>query len=118
MNKITPMRKVVVIGDVLLDRTELVQVLGPTPENRNVLCCTGSEFVDTLGGAGNVATNVLRCGAKVELLTCVARDAAGSQLTAVLAATGLDYQSSHYLSGATSLKHRFVSNDGLVLRVD
>lgn len=84
-----PGRKVVLVGDFMLDRylygnAERLSPEAPVP----VLHFQHEEF--RLGGAGSVAANLAKLGAEVRVLGSVGDDDSGRQLTAALLSAGVD----------------------------
>lgn len=76
--------KIVVVGDVMLDRyisgnTQRISPEAPVP----VVNITGEKI--SVGGAGNVAMNIAAFGAKVALCGLVGQDAEGTKLKEILA---------------------------------
>ena len=75
--------RVLVVGDVMLDRYWFGNVARISPEAPvPVVHVTRSE--ERPGGAANVARNAAALGAKVTLLSVVGRDEAGARLAALL----------------------------------
>lgn len=81
--------RVVVVGDVMLDRFIVGRVTRISPEAPVPVVTFQSEFV-RLGGAANVAHNLAALGATVSLVGVVGSDAAADRLAAELAAAGVD----------------------------
>mgnify|MGYP000925346119 CR=1 FL=1 len=100
MDRLTPARlaeilerarevRVLVVGDAMLDvylsgSASRVSPEAPVPVVRVV------EEWHAVGGAANVAANVAALGARCELVGCIGKDRAGEQLSAELAALGVD----------------------------
>ena len=75
--------RVLVVGDVMLDRYWFGDVSRISPEAPvPVVHVTRNE--DRIGGAGNVARNAAALGAQVTLLSVAGRDEAGQALRTLL----------------------------------
>jgi len=72
-----PERKIVVLGDIMLDKTVIGSVKGSSPEAVNALDVQAEEEIFSLGGAGNVAANIASLGGKVSLFGFVGEDTDG-----------------------------------------
>jgi len=110
--------KVLVIGDVMLDRYIYGAVSRISPEAPvPVLNKTGEDTV--LGGAGNVAANISALGGQVALLGAVGEDANAGILTQLCLDHGIDstgvIRSTHH---QTTVKTRFVSGGQQIVRLD
>ena len=84
-----PGRRVVVIGDLMLDRyvygdAERISPEAPVPVLRVV------QREDRVGGAGSVALNIQSLGAQAECLGIVGRDRFGQRIREMLAAAGAE----------------------------
>ncbi len=77
--------KLLVVGDVMLDRFVLGAVRRVSPEAPVPVVAVERE-TDSPGGAGNVARNIAALGAEVVLVGVVGDDAAGNALAALLEA--------------------------------
>ena len=77
--------KVLVVGDVMLDRFVLGAVRRVSPEAPVPVVAVERE-TESPGGAGNVARNIAALGARVALLGVVGEDTAASALAACLEA--------------------------------
>jgi D-glycero-beta-D-manno-heptose-7-phosphate kinase len=111
-------RRVLVVGDVMLDefvwgRVSRISPEAPVP----VVQVTSQSF--HLGGAGNVAANVRTLGGAAALVGLVGRDAAGGRVREALATR--DVASRLVDAGAsrrTTLKTRIVAHGQQVVRAD
>ena len=120
MNRLLPAAAdvhVLVVGDVMLDRyihgrTDRVSPEAPVP----VVQVEGSE--DRLGGAANVALNVVSLGARCTLVSAVADDPNGAAIADLLAAAGIDADLVVAEGWRTTLKERVVSRQKQLLRMD
>ena len=110
--------RVLIVGDVMLDRYVTGEVSRISPEAPiPVLAAKSAE--EKLGGAGNVARNLAVMGAEVELVGLVGEDSWGRSLRRLLETEGIS------TSGLvvdperpTCLKSRMVSGVQQMLRVD
>src|SRR5215475_204664 len=111
-------RRVLVIGDAMLDRyvygsAERISPEAPIP----VLRIQREQAMP--GGAGNVARNVAAMGGRVSLIAVAAEDAAGSTLRRLLAETGSIEPALVPEAGRpTTEKTRFVAGVQQMLRAD
>jgi len=111
-------RRVVVVGDVMLDRyligdTERLSPEAPVP------VVTIRERRTALGGAANVAANVVAIGAKCQLVGIVGDDPEGRSLRQEMAAAQIDDR--HVLTVSdrpTTSKTRVMARAQQVVRID
>ncbi|MFA6051244.1 MAG: bifunctional D-glycero-beta-D-manno-heptose-7-phosphate kinase/D-glycero-beta-D-manno-heptose 1-phosphate adenylyltransferase HldE [Methylobacter sp.] len=80
--------RIVVMGDVMLDRYWSGQAARISPE-APVPVVRVKNIEDRIGGAGNVALNIAKLGGKVTLLGVVGNDAEGEILKRLLEAEGV-----------------------------
>src|SRR5437660_6256711 len=80
-------RKVVVLGDVMLDEFVWGEVTRISPEAPVPVVDVRRESVH-LGGAANVLANVIALGARASVVGVVGNDSAGERLRAELKETG------------------------------
>ncbi|MCX7097386.1 MAG: bifunctional D-glycero-beta-D-manno-heptose-7-phosphate kinase/D-glycero-beta-D-manno-heptose 1-phosphate adenylyltransferase HldE [Methylococcales bacterium] len=80
--------RIIVIGDVMLDRYWSGQALRISPE-APVPVVKVKAIEDRIGGAGNVALNIAKLGGKVTLLGVVGDDAEGETVKNLLEAEGV-----------------------------
>jgi D-beta-D-heptose 7-phosphate kinase/D-beta-D-heptose 1-phosphate adenosyltransferase len=111
-------RRVLVLGDVMLDefvwgRVSRISPEAPVP----VVAVTGQSF--HVGGAGNVAANVRSLGGGAVLAGVVGRDAAGDRVREALLAAGVEERLVS-LPGVrpTTVKTRIVAHSQQVVRAD
>ena len=110
--------RVLVLGDVMLDRYVYGAVERMSPEAPVPVLRRQSERA-MAGGAGNVARNIAALGGKVRLLGLVGDDAAGRELSAMLAdEPGISANLIADPDRATTVKTRFVAGRQQLLRVD
>ncbi len=111
-------RRVGVLGDVMLDRFVWGTATRLSPEAAVPVV----EFVqqsDYLGGAGNVAANLVALGARVELFGVVGNDEAGASLLSCARGLGLDVGGLLTdPSRPTTLKSRIIARNQQIVRVD
>jgi len=87
----TSKARVLVVGDVMLDRYWFGQVSRISPEAPVPIVLVNEEDEELrLGGAGNVARNCRALGAKVCLLSVIGKDEAGRRIAALAKKEGLD----------------------------
>jgi D-beta-D-heptose 7-phosphate kinase/D-beta-D-heptose 1-phosphate adenosyltransferase len=82
-------QRVLVAGDVMLDRFIVGRVTRISPEAPVPVVRFESEHL-RLGGAANVAHNIVALGGRVSLVSVVGIDAAGERLLGQLEAAGID----------------------------
>jgi D-beta-D-heptose 7-phosphate kinase/D-beta-D-heptose 1-phosphate adenosyltransferase len=129
MNRLSPDRaeellqaarrvRVLVVGDVMLDSYLRGPALRISPEAPVPVVRIEDEW-RALGGAANVATNVVALGSACALAGVVGTDAAGAELSAALADGGID---SHGLllvpERPTTVKTRIMARHQQVARYD
>jgi D-glycero-beta-D-manno-heptose-7-phosphate kinase len=109
--------RVLVVGDVMLDRYWFGDVSRISPEAPvPVVHVTRNE--DRIGGAGNVARNAAALGAQVTLLSVAGRDEAGQALRALLDAESFNVQLHEDPAFSTITKLRVIGRQQQLLRVD
>lgn len=110
--------RILVVGDLMLDRFIYGTVERISPEAPVPVLRVERETV-MLGGAGNVARNVVGLGARATLLSLVGDDSAGHEVQAMIAAeTSLDADLVVEPGRATTVKTRYVSGGHQLLRAD
>jgi rfaE bifunctional protein kinase chain/domain len=111
-------KKVLVIGDVMLDRYMIGNVNRISPE-APVPIIELSREEDRLGGAANVALNVYSLGAEVHLAAVVGQDEAGKKIIELCSQSGIGSGAIVSLSTRpTTVKTRILGNKQQLLRVD
>jgi D-beta-D-heptose 7-phosphate kinase/D-beta-D-heptose 1-phosphate adenosyltransferase len=111
-------RRVLVLGDVMLDEFVWGRVSRISPE-APVPVVEVTAKSDHVGGAGNVAVNVRSLGGEAVLASVVGRDAAGARVREALASAGVAARLVD--AGATrrtTLKTRIVAHGQQVVRAD
>lgn len=110
--------QVVLLGDVMLDRFLWGTVTRISPEAPVPVVRLGSEST-LLGGAGNVARNLLALGAGVNLVGVVGRDRGGEQFRECLEKAGLNGAGLIEIPDrTTTIKTRVIAHHQQVVRID
>ncbi len=109
--------RVVVVGDVLLDRFVEGKVGRVSPE-APVAVLNHRSGRALLGGAGNVAANLVAYGARAVLVGVSGRDAEAGELDALCGRSGIDCRLVADSSRPTTVKTRYLSGWHQLLRVD
>ncbi|MBU3738421.1 MAG: D-glycero-beta-D-manno-heptose-7-phosphate kinase [Rhodoferax sp.] len=109
--------RVLVVGDVMLDRywygsVDRISPEAPVP----VVRITREE--ERMGGAANVAANVVALGAQVALLSVVGDDEASHRLEALLARSGIHTHFGRDPALRTTVKLRVIGRQQQLLRLD
>jgi len=113
-----PAAKVLVVGDLMLDRFIDGEVDRISPEAPVPVMQVKSE-TDMLGGAGNVARNLAALGASTHFVAVVGNDKIGKTVTALAGALkGLRADLIVDRNRETTIKTRFVVGRQQVLRAD
>lgn len=111
-------KRVLVAGDLMLDRYWSGEVDRISPEAPVPIVRKVGAF-DVPGGAANAACNVAALGARVTLFGVTGRDAAGTELRAMLRNRGIDCTHISIAAGRpTTLKLRIVAHDQQIVRID
>jgi D-beta-D-heptose 7-phosphate kinase/D-beta-D-heptose 1-phosphate adenosyltransferase len=110
-------RRVAIVGDAMLDvylhgDVERISPEAPVP----VVRVRGRRFA--LGGAANVAQNVVALGARCELVATIGRDASGGTLREMLARIGSDSRSLIEVERPTTTNTRILARVQQVVRFD
>ena len=109
--------RVLVVGDVMLDRYWFGDVSRISPE-APVPVVKVSRSEERLGGAANVARNAAALGARVTLLSVVGRDEPGRRLHALLRQEKITARLHHDRTIDTTVKLRVIGRQQQLLRVD
>ena len=109
--------KILVVGDVMLDRyihgtVERISPEAPIPILRR------TRIEHRAGGAANVAANLASLGADVMLVGAIGSDQAGDTLGNLCKAIGRRYLTLNAPLGLTTVKERYVCAGQQMLRVD
>jgi len=113
----TSKARVLVVGDVMLDRYWYGDALRISPEAPVPVHLYRSEE-QRLGGAANVAANCAALGAKTRLLSVVGRDEAGRQLEKLLKKQKVDARLHRDAGVHTTQKLRIIARRQQLLRID
>ncbi|WP_414598412.1 D-glycero-beta-D-manno-heptose-7-phosphate kinase [Achromobacter sp. F4_2707] len=109
--------KILVIGDVMLDRYWFGEVDRISPE-APVPVVRVARREDRLGGAANVARNICALGAQATLMGLVGADEAGERVASLARDEGIDARLVVDASMPTTLKMRVMGRQQQLLRVD
>ncbi len=113
-----PDRGVLVVGDVMLDEYVHGEAARISPEAPVPVVEVARETL-RLGGAANVARNLVTLGGRVELLAVVGVDSRAERLRAALTEKGIDPEGLIEDAGRpTTLKTRIIAGQQQVVRVD
>ena len=109
--------RVLVVGDVLLDRfqygkVERISPEAPVPVFRPV------RTVEMPGGAGNTAINLSSLGCKVNLIGRTGADKASNRLLSIFKEQDIQVDFFHQKDCCTSVKTRLIAGNNHVLRID
>src|ERR1044072_3936874 len=113
-------RKIVVLGDVMLDEFVWGEVTRISPEAPVPVVDIRRESVH-LGGAANVLANVVALGAQACVVGVVGNDVAGERLRAQLKETGSAENSDYLVTDEgrpSTIKTRIIAHNQLVVRAD
>ncbi len=111
-------RRVVVIGDVMIDEWIWGDVSRVSPE-APVPVVAVREHTFTLGGAGNVASNLRALGARVAFVGTLGDDAEGARLRAMFDDLGVEARGLVTVGDRpTTRKTRIVAHNQQVVRAD
>ncbi len=111
-------KKVLVIGDLILDKyisgtSGRISPEAPVP----VISHNGTEY--QLGGASNVAKNIINLGAETHLIGTAGKDNNGRTITKLLGKAGINPENIIKDSNKpTTLKTRIISGNQQLLRID
>jgi rfaE bifunctional protein kinase chain/domain len=109
--------RILVVGDVMLDRYWFGDVTRISPE-APVPVVKVERMEERLGGAANVARNAAALGAHVSLLCVVGEDEAGRSLERLLADAGIDAVLHKDFGLSTTVKLRVIGRQQQLLRID
>lgn len=110
--------KILIIGDLMIDQYVWGEANRLSPE-APVPIVNVSKESSTLGGAGNVAQNLLSFGAEVIVAGLIGEDAAGQELLKVLAAENADTSGIVVdRNRPTTIKTRIIAGSHQIVRID
>lgn len=110
-------RRIIVVGDVMLDRYWSGAAERVSPEAPVPIVHVG-DTEERPGGAANVAVNLARLGAKVTLVGLVGTDAESDRLRELLAASGITDALVARVEAPTVTKLRVLSRHQQLIRLD
>ena len=109
--------KVLVVGDIMLDRYWFGDVERISPE-APVPIVSVNNSQERVGGAGNVALNVASLGGQCALLGVVGDDAAGAAVEHAASEAGIKHDFIVDQVAPTSIKQRIISRNQQLIRAD
>ncbi len=109
--------RILVVGDVMLDRYWFGEVTRISPE-APVPVVRVNRVEERPGGAANVARNCASLGARAQLLSVIGGDEAGDRLSALLVAAGIAANLHRDESMSTTVKLRVIGRQQQLLRID
>jgi D-beta-D-heptose 7-phosphate kinase/D-beta-D-heptose 1-phosphate adenosyltransferase len=111
-------KRIIVVGDLMLDEWLWGRVRRISPEAPVPVVEVQSHSY-TLGGAGNVASNLAALGAKVAVVGVVGRDEAGDRVLSLCKKLGVDTRGvTRVARRPTTQKTRIVAHHQQVVRAD
>ncbi|NRA12154.1 MAG: D-glycero-beta-D-manno-heptose-7-phosphate kinase, partial [Crocinitomicaceae bacterium] len=111
-------KRILVIGDVMIDAYLRGSVTRVSPE-APVPIINLSKSDERLGGAANVALNLLSLGAEPILCSLVGRDSAGTSFDSLMTKRGLSIEGIVKSNDRkTTVKTRVIGNNQHLLRID
>jgi len=110
-------KRILVIGDIILDRyiwgkVDRISPEAPVP----VVEVTKEDFL--LGGASNVANNIVALGGNATVAGVIGNDRAGDVLMTILEDRGIPSQGVLRYPGPTTVKARVIAHNQQVVRFD
>lgn len=110
--------RVLVIGDVMMDAYVLGKVTRISPEAPVPIVSLDNEE-ERIGGAGNVALNLVALGAKPIIASVVGTDSNGEKLVNLLKSNGISVEGVIFSENRkTTVKTRVISSKQQLLRID
>lgn len=109
--------QVAIVGDIILDQYIFGQAERISPE-APVPVVHVTRQQSTLGGAGNVAKNIVSLGGQAHLLGCIGRDANGKELAHLAQREGIQAHLIVDKSIPTITKTRVIAQNQQLLRID
>ncbi len=109
--------KILVIGDVMLDKYYFGDVTRISPE-APVPIAHVTEIKETLGGAANVAHNLALLGCKTSIIGQIGADNHGETFLSKLKSLGVDFSGLIQSSKPTTTKIRVISGHQQMIRLD
>jgi len=110
-------KKILIIGDIILDRYIWGKVNRISPEAPvPVVEVSNEEFL--LGGAANVAHNIVSLGGHATIVGVAGRDTAGEVIVRMLEERDIGCEGIVLSSGPTTVKTRIIAHNQQVVRFD
>ena len=110
-------KKILIIGDLILDRYIWGKVNRISPEAPvPIVEVTKEDFL--LGGASNVANNIVALGGHPTIAGVVGNDRAGEEMMKLLEERGIQSQGVFWCSRPTTVKTRVIAHNQQVVRFD
>lgn len=109
--------KVLVIGDIMLDRFEYGKVERISPEAPVPVFKFDREKI-MLGGAGNVVANLVSLGCRTTFIGIIGDDFNGEMLVSLLKKSGAHSHTIKLSNYPTIIKTRYIANNNHLLRAD
>ncbi|MGO9950653.1 MAG: D-glycero-beta-D-manno-heptose-7-phosphate kinase [Dissulfurispiraceae bacterium] len=110
-------KKILIIGDIILDRYIFGKVNRISPEAPvPVVDVVRESFL--LGGAANVANNIIALGGKVSVAGVIGKDRAGDVVRELMASCTIDPEGIIEDSRPTTVKSRVIAHNQQVVRFD
>lgn len=110
-------RRVMIVGDVMLDHYTFGSVSRISPEAPvPVLQVCEDRYL--LGGAGNVARNIVALGGQATIIGVIGNDADGETLTRLMAEAGANTEFVRDDRRRTTKKTRIIAQNQQIVRVD
>lgn len=110
-------KKVLIIGDAMLDKYLYCNVGRISPEAPVPVVNILSKR-ESLGGAGNVAQNVVALGGRAILIAIVGKDEDGQSLIRKIKTQHIDWQGLEIPGRPTTVKTRIATEQQQILRID
>ncbi|MCX7940330.1 MAG: PfkB family carbohydrate kinase, partial [Endomicrobia bacterium] len=111
-------KRIVVVGDIMLDRYIWGNVERISPEAPVPVVDVVKE-TQSLGGCGNVANNITSVGGKAYIVTLVGNDNYAEELKSILVEKGVNIEGIFVDSQRpTTVKTRIIAHNQQVVRVD
>jgi rfaE bifunctional protein kinase chain/domain len=110
-------KRVMIVGDVMLDHYTFGEVTRISPEAPvPVVQVIDEQYL--LGGAGNVALNIVALGGKATIIGLIGNDRDGEVLNTLLAESAIDTALIHDDHRRTTRKTRIMAQNQQIVRVD
>jgi rfaE bifunctional protein kinase chain/domain len=109
--------RIAVIGDVMVDAYIRGKVARMSPE-APVPIVANAKKEDRLGGAANVALNLVALGVQTKLFSVIGKDEAGETLEELLTSENISNGMIKSSERLTTIKTRIIGNNQHILRVD